>query len=100
MSVPFDHVLLLSALLFLMGMGCAVCRRNLIMILLGVEIMLNAASVLFVGAALLHHQISGQTFVIFIMAIAAAEVSVGLALIVALYRRKASMDPADYNLLR
>ncbi len=99
MIVPFNHVLLLAALLFLLGIGCAVCRRNLIMILLGVEIMLNAATVAFIGAALKWQHMEGHAFVIFIMAIAAAEVSIGLALIVALYRRKTSMDPADYNLL-
>lgn len=83
-----------------MGMGCVACRRNLIMILLGVEIMLNAASIAFIGAALKWQHMDGHAFVIFIMAIAAAEVSIGLAVIVALYRRKTSMDPADYNLLK
>lgn len=100
MIVPFSHVLLLAALLFLLGMGCVVCRRNLIMILLGVEIMLNAATIAFIGAALKWQHMEGHAFVIFIMAIGAAEVSVGLALIVALYRRKTSMDPADYHLLK
>lgn len=100
MIVPFDHVLLLAALLFLLGIGCVVCRRNLIMILLGVEIMLNAATVAFIGASLKWQHMDGHAFVIFIMAIAAAEVSIGLALIVALYRWKTSMDPADYNLLK
>lgn len=100
MIVPFSHVLFLAALLFLMGMGCVACRRNLIMILLGVEIMLNAASIAFIGAALKWQHMDGHAFVIFIMAIAAAEVSIGLAVIVALYRRKTSMDPADYNLLK
>ena len=52
MIVPFSHVLFLSGVLFLMGIFCAVARRNLIMIVLGVEIMLNAASIVFVGAAL------------------------------------------------
>jgi NADH-quinone oxidoreductase subunit K len=93
MIVPFQHVLLISALLFLLGMVCALTRRNLIMILLGVEIMLNASSMAFIGAALRWQQMEGQAVVIFILAVAATEVSVGLALIIAIYRRTGSMEP-------
>jgi len=93
MIVPYSHVLLLSALLFVVGMLCAVGRRNLIMILLGLEVMLNAGAIAFVGAALRWQQIEGQTVVIFVLAIAAAEVSIGLALIVWAYRRTESLDP-------
>lgn len=83
-----------------MGIFCAVVRRNLIMILLGVEIMLNAASIAFVGAALRWQNLEGQVFALIILAVAAAEVSVGLALIVYAYRRTGSFDPASYNLLK
>jgi len=93
MIVPFRHVFLLSGLLFVLGMFCTLTRRNLVMILLGVEIMLNAASVAFVGSALRWQQMEGQALVLFILAIAATEVSVGLALIVAIYRRTGSIDP-------
>lgn len=93
MIVPYSHVLLLAVLLFGMGMFCVLTRRNLIMILLGIEIMLNAASVVLVGGALRWQQMEGQGFVIFILAVAATEVSVGLALIVALYRRIGSVTP-------
>ncbi len=93
MIVPYSHILLLSALLFVLGMLCAVTRRNLIMVLLGLEIMLNAGAVAFVGAALRWQQIEGQAMVIFILAVAAAEVSIGLALIVFAYRRTGSLDP-------
>ena len=93
MIVPFRHVFLLSGLLFVLGMFCTLTRRNLIMILLGVEIMLNAASVAFVGSALRWQQVEGQTLVLFVLVVAATEVSVGLALIVALYRRTGSIDP-------
>ena len=72
MIVPYNHVLLLVGLLFLMGMFCVVTRRNLIMILLGLEIMLNAAAIAFVGAALHWQHLEGQVMVIFIMAVAAA----------------------------
>lgn len=100
MIVPFGHVLILAGILFFMGIFCAVARRNLIMIVLGVEIMLNAASIAFVGSALRWHHLEGQVFVLFILAIAAAEVSVGLALIVYAYRRTGSFDPGSYNLLK
>jgi NADH-quinone oxidoreductase subunit K len=100
MSVSFGHVLVLSGLLFLLGTVCAVVRRNLIMILLGVEIMLNAATIAFVGAALRWHDMEGQVFVLFIFAVAAAEVSVGLALIIGMYRRTGSVDPNNFNLLK
>ncbi len=100
MIVPFGHVLILAGILFFMGIFCAVVRRNLIMIVLGVEIMLNAASIAFVAAALRWHHLEGQVFVLFILAVAAAEVSVGLALIVYAYRRTGSFDPDVYNLLK
>jgi NADH-quinone oxidoreductase subunit K len=100
MIVPFSHVLLLAAILFFMGMFCAIARRNLIMILLGVEIMLNAASIAFVGSALRWQHLEGQAFVLFIFAVAGAEVSVGLALIICAYRRTGSIDPSNYNLLK
>ena len=95
MIVPYRHIVLLSGLLFTLGMFCTVTRRNLIMILLGVEIMLNASSIAFVGSALRWQQMEGQALVIFILAIAATEVSVGLALIVAIYRRRGTIDPDE-----
>jgi NADH-quinone oxidoreductase subunit K len=92
-GISFGHVLLLAAAVTVLGMVCAVARRNLVMILLGVEIMLNGAAIAFVGAALRWQQLEGQAFVLFVIAIAAAEVSVGLAMIVTLYRRTGSLDP-------
>ena len=100
MIVPFNHVLILAGLLFLMGTFCVVARRSLVMILLGVEVMLNAAAILLVGAALRWQNLDGQAIVLFVFAIAAAEVSVGLALIVWAYRRTGSIDPENYNILK
>ena len=100
MIVPFSHVLFLAAILFLLGAVCAVARRNLIMILVGVEIMLNAAGLVFVGASLRWEHLEGQAFVIFILTLAAAEVAVGLALIVTSYRRTGSVNADGYNLLK
>lgn len=93
MIVPYTHVLILSGLLFFLGMICASTRRNLIMIVVGLEIMLNASAIAFIGAALLWGNLDGQAVVIFIIAVAAAEVSIGLALIVAVYRRSGVVDP-------
>ena len=100
MIVPFNHVLVLAGLLFLMGIFCVIVRRNLIMMVLGVEIMLNAAAILLVGASLLWQNLDGQAIVLFVFAIAAAEVSVGLALIVWAYRRTGSVNPANFNILK
>ena len=100
MIVPYGHVLVLAVLLFILGAACAVARRNLIMILIGVEIMLNAAGLVFIGASLKWQQLDGQAFVIFILTVAASEVAVGLALIVYSYRRTGSLDADRYNLLK
>jgi len=98
--VPYSHVLILAAILFLLGAGCAVARRNLIMILIGVEVMLSAAGLAFIGASLHWQQLDGQAFVIFIMAVAASEVAVGLALVVYSQRRTASLNADDYDLMK
>jgi len=100
MIVPFSHVIFLAVLLFLLGAVCAVARRNLVMILIGVEVMLNAAGLAFVGASLRWEHLEGQVFVIFILTLAAAEVAVGLALIVSSYRRTGSVNADRYNLLK
>jgi NADH-quinone oxidoreductase subunit K len=98
--VPYCHVLILAGILFLLGAVCALARRNLIMILIGVEIMLNAAGLALIGASLKWQQLEGQIFVIFIMAVAAAEVAVGLALIVYSQRRTGTLEADRFNLLK
>ena len=100
MIVPFSHVLILASLLFLMGAACAVARRNLIMILVGVEIMLNAAALALVAGSLHWGALDGQAFVIFIFAVAASEVAVGLALIIYAQRRTGSVMADDYSHLK
>ncbi len=97
MIVPFGHVLILAGLLFVLGAACCAARRNLLMILIGVEIILNAAGIAFVAASLKWQQLDGQAFVLFVMALAAAEVSVGLALIVHSQRRTGSVDADTYR---
>ncbi len=98
--VPYSHVLVLAGGLFFLGAVCAAARRNLVMILIGVEIMLNAAGIALIGASLRWGQLDGQALVIFIMAVAASEVAVGLALIVYSHRRTGSVNADDYDLLR
>ncbi len=100
MIVPYGNVLLLAVILFLMGATCAISRRNLLMILIGVEIMLNAAGLAFVGASLKWQLLDGQAFVVFIFAVAASEVAVGLALIVYSHRRTGSVNANDYNSMK
>lgn len=93
MIVPLEHVLIFAAALFFIGLVTTVARRNLIMILLGVEIMLNAAGVVFVAAALHWWDIAGQGMVLFIMGAAAAEIAVGLTLVFHVWRRTLSLHP-------
>lgn len=100
MNIPFAHVLILTGLLFAMGLFAVLARRNLIMMLLGVEIMLNAAALAFAGASLRWQQIEGQAISLFILAVAAAEVSVGLALIISIHRRSGSVDPLQLKTLK
>ena len=100
MIVPYGHVLLLAVILFLLGVACALARRNLLMILIGVEVMLNASALAFIGASLKWRQLDGQAFVIFIFAVAAAEVAVGLALIVYSQRRTGALNADIYSRLK
>ena len=100
MIVPYGNVLLLAVILFLMGATCAISHRNLLMILIGVEIMLNAAGLAFVTASLKWQLFDGQVFVLFIFAVAASEVAVGLALIVHSYRRTGSVNADHYNQMK
>ena len=100
MIVPFGHVFLLAGLIFSMGLVCLVAHRNLIMTLVGVEVMMNGAAIAFVAAALRWRLMEGQAFILFILAVAAAEVSIGLSLVVTVFRRTGSLDPDRYDILK
>jgi NADH-quinone oxidoreductase subunit K len=93
MIVPHAHVLVLAGILFMIGALCTVTRKNLIMMLLGLEIMLNASALALIGTSLLFKQLDGQVAALFVLAVAAAEVSLGLALIVCIYRQTSTVDP-------
>lgn len=97
MIVPFAHILILAAILFVLGLGCALARRNLIMVLIGVEIMLNAAAVALVGGSAYWRQVDGQVFVVFLMAMTSAEVAISLAMVVYLRRRRGTLEADKFN---
>ncbi len=91
-SIPIEHGLLLAGVLFSLGLVGVLVRRNIIFMLLSIEIMLNAAGLAFVVAGYHHGQPDGQVMFMFILAMAAAEVSVGLALVLQLYNRFKTLD--------
>jgi NADH-quinone oxidoreductase subunit K len=91
---------MLSAVLFAIGTAGVVLRRNLITILLSVEVMLNAVNLTFVAADRLYQTVDGQIVVFFVMTVAAAEAAVGLAIVIALFRHKESLNPDVYTSLK
>ena len=91
-EVAMRNGLLLAAILFSLGLTSLLVRRNLIFVLMSLEVMLNAAGLAFVVAGARWHQADGQVMFLFILAMAAAEVAVGLALAVEIYRRFKSLD--------
>jgi NADH-quinone oxidoreductase subunit K len=99
-NVPMDYGLILSAILFAMGLLGVLVRRNILFTLMCVEIMMNAAGAAFVVAGARWGQPDGQTMFIFILTVAAAEVAVGLALVLQLYRRMHTLDNDSVNLMR
>jgi NADH-quinone oxidoreductase subunit K len=97
--VPIQYFISLSAILFTIGILGVLIRRNAIIIFMSVELMLNSANLAFITFARMHQSLDGQVFVFFVMAVAAAEVAVGLALIVAIFRNKQSIDVDQINSL-
>jgi NADH-quinone oxidoreductase subunit K len=98
--LPVTYYIGLSALLFAIGAVGVLIRRNSIVIFMSIELMLNAANLAFVSFARVHGAISGQIFVFFVMTVAAAEVAVGLALIVAIFNTKQSIDVDQMNSMK
>ena len=99
-AIPMQHGLLLAALLFALGLTGVLVRRNLIFILMSIEIMLNAAGLAFVVAGAHWGQADGQVMFIFILSVAAAEVAVGLALLLLLHRRFPTLDADAISAMR
>jgi NADH-quinone oxidoreductase subunit K len=98
--IPLGHYLVLSAVLFSIGTAGVFMRRNLITILLSIEIMLNAVNLTFVAFGRAQGQVDGQIIVAFVMTVAAAEAAVGLAIIVALFRHRESLNPDAFTSLK
>jgi len=100
MTVPLSYYLVLSSIVFLTGVIGVLLRRNIIVILLSVELMLNATNINFVAFSQFFHDVAGQVFVFFALTVAAAEVGVGLAIIIALYRAKSTINIDEFQLLK
>ncbi len=98
--VPVTYYIALSAILFTIGALGVLIRRNALIIFMSVELMLNAANLAFVAFANTFQQMSGQIIVFFVIAVAAAEVAVGLALIVAIFKTKRSIDVDQMSSLK
>lgn len=98
--IPLTHYLAVSAILFVIGAFGVLTRRNIIMILLSIEIMLNAANLSFVAFSNAQGNLGGQVISLFVVAIAASEVAVGLAIAVLLYRNQGVLDPNQMNLMK
>ena len=95
-----NHYLMLSAVLFAIGTGGVFLRRNLITILLSIEIMLNAVNLTFVAFGRQIGEVDGQIITFFVMTVAAAEAAVGLALVIGLFRHRESLNPEAFTSLK
>lgn len=100
MAVGLEHFLILSAILFSIGLYGVLAKRNAVVILMSIEIMFCAVSIAMVAFSRYGHLITGQVFVIFIMVVAAAEAAVGLALIIAIYRSRETVDAEKFDLMK
>jgi NADH-quinone oxidoreductase subunit K len=100
MHVGLEHYLVVSGLLFCLGLLGVIVRRNLLVIYMSLELMLNAANLALVAFSRFNNNLDGQVFVFFIVTVAAAEVSVGLALIVALYRTHRTAHVEDLTTMK
>ena len=98
--VPTQYYIILSVILFALGAMGVLIRRNAIVIFMSIELMLNSANLAFVAFARYYAALNGQIFVFFVMAVAAAEVAVGLALIVAIFHSKQSINVDDLDSLK
>lgn len=98
--ISVHHYLLLSAILFSIGTYGVLTRKNAIVIFMCIEVMLNSVNLTFIALSRHVGNMDGQIFVFFVMTVAAAEAAVGLALMIAFYRNKESIDVDDFNMLK
>ena len=98
--VPLSYYLLLSGFLFACGVVGFLIKRNIITIFMSIELMLNAVNLTFVAFAYQWHRVQGQIFVFFVMVVAAAEAAVGLAIIIAIFRSRSTLNVDQVNLMK
>jgi NADH-quinone oxidoreductase subunit K len=98
--IPMSYVIGLSAVLFTIGVAGALARRNIIVILMCIELMLNAVNLAFVGFSRMWGQNDGHLFVLMVITVAAAEVAVGLGIVIALFRNRDTVNVDDVSLLK
>jgi len=98
--VPLEHVIGLSAILFTIGTIGALTRRNLVVILMSIELMLNAVNLSLVGFSRAWGQVDGHVFVLMVITVAAAEVAVGLGIVISLFRNRDSVNVEEVSLLK
>jgi len=98
--VPIAYYLVLAAILFSVGVAAFLIKRNVITVFMSIELMLNAVNLTFVAFAHMWHQVQGQIFVFFVMVVAAAEAAVGLAIIIAIFRTRQTLNVDEINLMK
>ncbi|NYF80213.1 NADH-quinone oxidoreductase subunit NuoK [Granulicella arctica] len=98
--VPIAYYLVLAAILFSVGVAAFLIKRNIISVFMSIELMLNAVNLTFVAFAHMWHQVQGQIFVFFVMVVAAAEAAVGLAIIIAIFRTRQTLNVDQINLMK
>jgi NADH-quinone oxidoreductase subunit K len=100
MSIPIEYYLVVSALMFIVGVVGVLTRRNAIIVFMSIELMLNSANLTFITFSSYLGNVIGQVFVFFVMTVAAAEAAVGLAIIIALFRNKVTLNIDEINILK
>lgn len=98
--ITLAHYITLSAILFSIGVTGVICRRNALVIFMSIELMLNASNLAFIAFARHHGGMEGQTLAFFVIALAAAEVAVGLAIIVAIFKKQGTIDVGEMRFLK
>ena len=99
-QVPIAYYLILAAVLFSTGVAAFLIKRNVITVFMSIELMLNAVNLTFVAFSHMWHQVNGQIFVFFVMVVAAAEAAVGLAIIIAIFRTRQTLNIDQINLMK
>jgi len=99
-TVPLSHYLVLASMLFSIGVGAVLVRRNALVVFMGVELMLNAANLTFLAFARSFGDVNGHVVAFFVMAVAAAEAAIGLAIVIAVFRSRATINVDEVDALK